>query len=118
MSPHPHPPGSRNEVVDDGDGLLGGHGLEPDVPRVPEVLEQVVLDVGAAIVLRRLPAEGAARLRDVDHHGLAGRGGGSWRKRKWRRIGRLILVYTIKCNLMFFATCLYFCSKLNSFPCQ
>ena len=58
--------------------LLGGHGLEPDVPDVPEVLEDVVLDVCPAVVRRLLPAEGATGLGDVNHHGLARGGRGSW----------------------------------------
>ena len=53
--------------------VLGGLGLEPDVPHVSEVFDDVVLDVGAAVVLRRLPPERAARLGDVDDHGSARR---------------------------------------------
>jgi hypothetical protein len=35
--------------------FLGGFGLEPDVPDVSEVLDDVVLDVGSSVVLRLLP---------------------------------------------------------------
>ncbi len=35
--------------------FLGGFGLEPHVPDVSEVLDDVVLHVGTAVVLRLLP---------------------------------------------------------------
>jgi hypothetical protein len=35
--------------------FLGGFGLEPDVPDVSEVLDDVVLHVGSTVVLGLLP---------------------------------------------------------------
>ena len=53
--------------------LFCGLCFQPNIPDVSEVLDDVVLDVGAAVVFGRLPPEGAARLSDVDNDGTARR---------------------------------------------
>ena len=60
-------PRSRNEIVHGDLALFGGLGLEPDVPHVAEVFEDVVLDLGTAVVHGGVPLEGAPGLRNIDH---------------------------------------------------
>ena len=45
--------------------LLGGLGLEPDVPDISEVLDDVMLHVGAAVVLAGLPSEAGLKVISV-----------------------------------------------------
>ena len=70
-------PRSRYEIVHGDLALFGGLGLEPDVPHVAEVFEDVVLDLGTAVVHGGVPLEGAPGLRNIDHDSSSrGRGRG------------------------------------------
>lgn len=72
-------PGSWNQILDrlvvgqSGGLRLDRFGLQPDVPRVAEVLDDKVLDVVAAVVATGLPSDRASRLGDVDDARLARR---------------------------------------------